>query len=142
MGAIVWFIAAAILAGLELAAGEFTFLMLAAGALTAAGVSLAGIPLWAEVAVFVASSAAFWFFLRPYLHKQFHKPGAYDDSPRALVGARAEVLEDITPHGGQVRLDGGIWSARSLDPYETIPAGAHVTVSDIDGPVAVVWKEP
>ncbi|WP_206214023.1 NfeD family protein [Corynebacterium qintianiae] len=142
MGALVWFIAAAVLAGLELAAGEFTFLMIAAGALTAAGVSLASIPLWAEVAVFVASSAAFWLFLRPYLHRQFLKPRAYDETPRALVGARAEVLEDITPEGGQVRLDGSIWSARSLDPAESIPAGQHVTVSDIDGPVAVVWKEP
>lgn len=142
VGALVWFVAAAVLAGLELAAGEFTFLMIGAGALTAAGFSLAGIPLWAEVAVFVVSSAAFWFFLRPYLHRRFNVPGAFDDSPRALVGARAEVLEDITPSGGQVRLDGSIWSARALDPAEVIPAGQHVTVSDIDGPVAVVWKEP
>lgn len=142
MGALVWFIAAAVLAGLELLAGEFTFLMIAAGALTAAGASLAGIPLWAEVAVFAASSAAFWLFLRPYLHRRFSSPGAYDDSPRALVGTRAEVVEDITPSGGQVRLDGSIWSARALDPAEAIPAGQLVTVSDIDGPVAVVWKEP
>lgn len=142
MGALVWFIAAVVLAALELAAGEFTFLMIAAGALTAAGASLAGIPLWAEVAVFVASSAAFWFFLRPLLHRQFLKPGVYDETPRALVGTGAEVVADITPSGGQVRLDGTIWSARSLDPAVSIPAGQHVTVSDIDGPVAVVWKEP
>ncbi|WP_115686307.1 NfeD family protein [Corynebacterium senegalense] len=141
MGALIWFIAALVIAGLELAAGEFTFLMIAAGALTTSGAALFGLPLWAEVAVFAASSAAFWFFLRPYLHRRFIKPPLYDDSPRALVGSRAEVLEEITPAGGQVRLDGSIWSARSLDPAVSIPAGAHVTVSDIDGPVAVVWKE-
>ncbi|WP_179948257.1 NfeD family protein [Corynebacterium liangguodongii] len=142
MGALVWFIAAAVLAGLELLAGEFTFLMIAAGALTAGVAAFTAIPLWAEVAVFGVSSLAFWVFLRPYLHKRFHAPLLYDDSPRALVGQRAEVIEDITPGSGQVRLEGSIWSARSLDPAETIPAGQHVTVSDIDGPVAVVWKEP
>lgn len=141
MGALIWFIAAVILAGLELAVGEFTFLMLAAGALTTSGAALFGLPLWAEVAVFAVSSAAFWVFLRPYLHKRFLTPGLYDDSPSALVGSRAEVIEDITPDGGQIRLDGTIWSARALDPAVSIATGEHVTVSDIDGPVAVVWKD-
>lgn len=115
--------------------------MLAAGALTTSGAALLGLPLWAEVTVFAGSSAAFWVFLRPRMHRRFLKPGLYDDSPRALVGARAEVLEEITPAGGQIRLDGSIWSARSLDPAVNIPAGDLVTVSDIDGPVAVVWKD-
>ncbi len=115
--------------------------MLAAGALTTAAAALAGLTLGAEVAVFAVSSAVFWFFLRPYLHKRFLRPTSYDDSPRALVGTRAVVIEGITPGGGQVRLDGSIWSARSLDPAVAIPAGDTVTVSDIDGPVAVVWKD-
>lgn len=40
-----------------------------------------------------------------------------------------------------MRFDGSLWSARALDPAEVIPAGSTVTVSDIDGPVAVVWKD-
>lgn len=141
MGAVVWFAAAAVLAGLELAVGEMTLLMLSAGALTTGVVALFGVPVEAEVAVFALSSAAFWFFLRPYLRKRMETPMAYDDSPRALVGSRAEVVEDITPAGGQVCFDGSLWSARALDPAEVIPAGQVVTVSDIDGPVAVVWKD-
>lgn len=141
MGALVWFIAAAVLAAAELAVGEMTLLMLAAGALTTAGVAVAGVPLWAEVAVFALSSAAFWFFLRPYLRKRLDSPLVYDESPRALVGSRADVVEEITPTSGQVRFDGSIWSARALDPAEVIPAGSTVTVSAIDGPVAVVWKD-
>lgn len=140
MGALVWFAAAGLLAALELLVGEMTLLMLAAGALTTAGVALFGVPLAAEVSVFAIASAGFWFFLRPYLRKRLEKPMVYDESPRALVGSRAEVLEDITPSGGQVRFDGSIWSARALDPAEIIPAGESVTVSAIDGPVAVVWK--
>lgn len=121
--------------------GEMTLLMLAAGALTTSAVALAGVPVGAEVAVFAASSAAFWFFLRPYLRRRLDSPMVYDETPRALVGSRAEVVEDITPAGGQVRFDGSLWSARALDPAEVIPAGSTVTVSDIDGPVAVVWKD-
>lgn len=141
MGALVWFAAAVVLACLELAVGEMTLLMLAAGALTTSAVALAGVPVGAEVAVFAASSAAFWFFLRPYLRRRLDSPMVYDETPRALVGSRAEVVEDITPAGGQVRFDGSLWSARALDPAEVIPAGSTVTVSDIDGPVAVVWKD-
>ncbi len=141
MGAFVWFAAAGLLAACELAVGEMTLLMLAAGALTTAGVALFGVPAGVEVGVFAVSSAVFWFFLRPYLRKRMEKPLVYDESPRALIGSRAQVVEDITPSGGQVRFDGSLWSARALDPSETIPAGQYVTVSEIDGPVAVVWKE-
>lgn len=142
MGSLVWFIAAATLALLELLVGEMTLLMLGAGALTTAAVALAGVPMWAEVAVFAVSSALFWVFLRPPLRRRMEKPLVLDETPRALVGSRAEVVEDIAGGTGQVRFDGSLWSARALDPAETIPAGSRVTVYDIDGPVAVVWKEP
>lgn len=141
MGPLVWFIAAASLALLELLVGEMTLLMLGAGALTTAAVALAGVPMWAEVAVFAVASVLFWVFLRPPLRRRMEKPLVLDETPRALVGSRAEVVEDIAGGKGQVRFDGTLWSARSLDPAETIPAGSHVTVYDIDGPVAVVWKE-
>lgn len=141
MGTVIWLIVTLVLAGLELAAGEFTFLMLAGGALTTAGASLFGIPLWAEIVTFGLASGALILFLRPWLHRRYKKPSALDTSPKALVGAKAEVLEEITRTGGQVRLDGSIWSARAINPALTIPAGEHVTVADIDGPTAVVRKE-
>ena len=141
MGTVIWLIGTLVLAGLELAAGEFTFLMLAGGALATAGASLLGIPLWAEIVIFGLASGALILFLRPWLHRRYLKPSALDTSPKALVGTKAQVLEEIGPTGGQVRLDGSIWSARAIDPSITIPAGEHVTVADIDGPTAVVWKE-
>ncbi|MCZ9293034.1 NfeD family protein [Corynebacterium meitnerae] len=141
MGAVIWLIGALVLGGLELAAGEFTFLMLAGGALVTSGASLLGLPVWAEVVVFGVSSAALILFLRPFLHRRYLTPSKLDTSPKALVGKGAVVVEDITPTGGQVRLDGSIWSARALDPAHSIPAGDHVTVADIDGLIAVVWKD-
>ena len=106
-----------------------------------AGASVFGIPLWAEIVIFGLASGALILFLRPWLHRRFKKPAALDTSPKALVGSRAHVVEEITSTGGQVRLDGSIWSARAIDPTFTIPAGELVTVADIDGPTAVVWKE-
>lgn len=141
MGALVWFAAAALLAALELAVGELTLLMLAAGALTTAVAALAGISLTAEVVVFAVASAGFWFFLRPYLRRRLDSPPVYDESPRALVGSQAQVVEEVTGSTGQVLIDGSLWSARCLDPGETIAPGERATVSAIDGPVAVVWKE-
>lgn len=141
MGAIIWFIAALVLAGLELAVGEMTLLMLAGGALAAAGVSLAGAPLWASVVAFAVASFGLLVFLRPFLRRRLQAPKTLDTSVRALVGSTAEVISPVQGHSGQVRLDGSIWSARSLDPDTTFAEGERVTVIDIDGATAVVWKE-
>lgn len=142
MGAIIWFIAALVLAGLELAVGEMTLLMLAGGALAAAGVSLAGAPLWGSVLAFAIASFGLLVFLRPVLRRRLQSPKALDTSVQALVGTSAEVISPVHGHTGQVRLDGSIWSARPLDPSSTFAEGEHVTVIDIDGTTAVVWKEP
>ena len=135
-----WFIAALVLAGLELAAGEFTLLMLAGGATVGGLVEWAGAPTWAAIVAFGIAADGLILFLRPILRRRLHGPKALDTSQQALVGATAEVLEDVGARGGQIRLDGSIWSARSMDPSETFTRGEEVHVIDIDGPTAVVWK--
>lgn len=142
MGAIIWFIGALILAGLELAVGEFTLLMLGGAALATAGVSSFGVPVWVEFLTFAVSSVALLFFLRPALKRRLITPAVLDTSPQALLGSTAVVLEDIGEQGGQIRMDGSIWSARSLDPSHTFHEGESVHVISIDGATAVVWKQP
>lgn len=142
MTAIIWFIAALVLGALELAAGEFTLLMLAGGALAAAGVSLAGVPLWGSVIAFAVASLGLIVFLRPLLRRRLHAPKVLDTSVDALVGSTAEVISPVHGRTGQVRFDGSIWSARPLDPQDRFNEGDHVTVISFDGPTAVVWKEP
>ncbi|WP_053546150.1 NfeD family protein [Corynebacterium deserti] len=141
MGAIIWFIGALVLAGLELAVGEFTLLMLGGAALATAGVALFGVPAWVEFVTFALSSIALLLFLRPAIRRRLHTPKVLDTSPKALIGHRAEVLEEITASGGQVRLDGTIWSARSMDPTHTFAEGDFVHVVSIDGTTAVVWYD-
>ncbi|AKP08733.1 NfeD-like protein [Corynebacterium pseudotuberculosis] len=141
MAALIWLIAGISLIGLELLAGELTFLMLGLGALAAAAVGLTDAPLWAEAATFAVTSIAFLFILKPTLKKKLYNPVALDTSVRALIGSTAEVIEPITENGGQIRFDGSIWSARSLDPGHHFSQGQSVSVIEIDGATAVVWKE-
>ncbi|GAB3943796.1 NfeD family protein [Corynebacterium tapiri] len=141
MGVLIWLIVTVVLAGLELLAGEFTLLMLAGGAAAAAGVALFDVPLWAEVLTFAVSSVGLLVFLRPALRRRLNTPAALDTSPQSLVGQTAHVIDAIDGSGGQIRLDGSIWSARLLDPKDPVQAGDVVTVAAIEGPVAIVWKE-
>lgn len=142
MGALIWLIVAIVLALLELAAGEFTLLMLAGAALITSGVALADIPLWGEVIAFAVSAIGLLIFVRPALKKRMAKPKRLETSDKRLVGHSAEVLEEIADGTGQIRLEGHIWTAKALDPTVSFTAGETVTVVSIDGNTAVVWKEP
>lgn len=117
--------------------------MLAGAALATAGVTWAGggLHLGIEVLVFGIASAGLLVFLKPWLSNHYLKGAGLDTSPKALVGTRVPVVEEITATTGQVKLDGSIWSARSLDPADVIREGETVVVSDIDGLTAVVWKD-
>ena len=48
------------------------------------------------------------------------------------------VLERVDRDGGQVKLGGEVWSARSYDDDEAFEPGARVEVPKIDGATALV----
>jgi membrane protein implicated in regulation of membrane protease activity len=58
----------------------------------------------------------------------------------ALLGVSALTRSEITEYSGEVDLRGEVWSARSVTG--TIPAQHRVTVSKIDGAIAVVESAP
>ena len=94
MNALVWFIGAVLLAVLELFGGDFALLMLAGGALAAAGVSFFQAPLWVSVVVFAVVSLTLMFVLRPFLKRKLtEKTETADFSTRALVGTTGETVE-------------------------------------------------
>jgi len=49
------------------------------------------------------------------------------------------VLEEVTEHGGRVRIGGEEWSARSYDETLVIPVGITVDVMQIEGATALVY---
>ena len=48
------------------------------------------------------------------------------------------MLERVDRDGGQVKIGGEIWTARSYDEDETFEPGARVEVMKIDGATALV----
>lgn len=122
--------------------GEFALLMLGAGAFGAAGGAALGAPFWLQVVIFSVVSIAGLFGLRPYLKRRLlHSTTEPTLDHKALVGSTATVIEQVTTSQGQIKLDGSLWSARTPDPNARLLPGDRVTVADISGVTAVVWKE-
>lgn len=139
--ALIWFIAALGLAGAELLTGDMFLLMLAGGALSAAGTSwLFGWPIWADGAVFLVVSVLLLVLVRPALRRRMLSAAALETGIEALEGKPAVVLDRITANQGQVKLEGEVWTARPLNEQDSYEPGDRVTVMQIDGATAVVWK--
>lgn len=136
-----WLTIAAVLGLAELASMDFTLLMLAAGALTAAGVSVVfpGL-LWLQVVVGLITAAAMLVAIRPLLARKFHHAGELKTGSAHMVGRSGTVVKEIHPDGGgSVRIGGDLWTARPFDEVSTIAPGTRVEVMSIDGATAVVY---
>ena len=141
--ALIWLVAAVGLAAAEALTGDLFLMMLSGGALAAAGASwLLGWPVWADGAVFLVVSVLLLALVRPALRKRLTAGGGLPEPAKALEGKHALVLDQISRHQGQVKLDGEIWTARPYNDDDVYEAGDHVTVMHIDGATAVVWKTP
>ena len=139
--ALIWLIAGLGLAGAEALTGDLSLLMLSAGALAAAGSSwLFELPLWADGVVFLVVSVLLLVLVRPVLRRRMAGGTGLLDPVKALEGKPALVLEPVSRHHGQVKLDGEVWTARPYQDDEVYQPGDQVTVMHIDGATAVVWK--
>jgi len=139
----VWLIAAALLAVTESLTLDFTLLMLAVGALAGAGVALLfpGLVL-VQVLVAVGVAFAMLFLLRPMLMDKVRAAPGYRSSLQRMVGSTGRALTAISGNGGEVKVNGEVWQARSYGDVE-IDAGASVEIFEIDGTTVVVYpKEP
>lgn len=140
--AVIWLIVGLVLIAAEVLSGEFVLLMLGGGALAAAGVSaLVGGPI-VGAAVFVVASLLLVFAARPALRRRLDR--GIDHSlmhSKALVGGSAVVVLRVDGHGGQVKIGGDLWSARSFDGEQVIEAGQRATVLSISGATALVMAQ-
>lgn len=139
---LVWLAIALLAALAEVASLNFVLLMFAGGALAAAAADAAGASLPVEVVVFAAVSTLLLFVARPPLKQWSDSTRHQATGVAALVGRRAEVLAEVDGRGGQVKLAGEVWSARTETPGAAVPVGTHVTVVRIEGATAVVAAEP
>jgi membrane protein implicated in regulation of membrane protease activity len=139
--ALIWLIAALVLAGAEVLTGDMFLLMLGCGALAAAGAHwLLGWPVWADGAVFSVVSVLLLVLVRPVLKRRLTPHAPEITGVKALEGKSALVLDRVAAHEGQVKLDGEVWTARPFNDGDVYERGEQVTVMHIDGAIAIVWK--
>jgi membrane protein implicated in regulation of membrane protease activity len=126
----------------EMLTAGFFLAPFALGAALAAVVDLAGAPELAALIVFLFASVATLGVVRPIALRHMHVPPAIRTGAAALVGKRAIVLERIANNEGVgcVKIDGEVWTARSLDDDEVIDQGTVVEVVQIKGATALVTE--
>lgn len=139
---LVW-VAVALVAGLlEVAWLQFVLVMFAGGALAAAAASLFGAGPAGQVITFAVGSTVLLVGARPPLVRWSRRTQETVTGVAALVGRRARALTEVDHDGGQVKLAGEVWSARTELRGQVLPAGMDVSVVRIDGATAVVSAEP
>ena len=138
-GWVVWLVLACAFGVGEMLSGGFFLAPFALGAgLAAAGSAVAGETV--AVIVFVVASMMSLLLLRPIVRSHVKMPPAIRTGGAALIGKRAIVIERIANAEGVgiVKIDGEVWTARSLYDDEEIEPGARVEVVDIKGATALV----
>lgn len=133
-----WLIAAGVLAVGEIATMGFFLGPVAVAAALAAIVAVAGAGLAVQWIVFIAATLASLLVLRPIARRHLRTPATLRTGTAALVGGTATVLQRVDRDGGQVKIGGEVWTARSYDEDDSFEPGTRVEVMKIDGATALV----
>jgi membrane protein implicated in regulation of membrane protease activity len=136
---IVWVVLAGAFGVGEMLTNGFFLAPFALAAVVAAGAD-AAVGGAAAVIAFVIVSLMTLVLVRPVVRHHIRTPPLLRTGAAALVGRRATVLERIANDEGVgcVRIDGEVWTARSLDDDEVIEPGTVVDVVQIKGATALV----
>lgn len=135
----VWVGVALVLVAIETVTADFTFLMIAGGAVGGSVAAAFGASPTVQAIVAALVAVALLAIVRPWLKKRLEAT-----SPQQLMGAAAHVgrsavaIDRVNPAGGQVKLAGQTWSARTLG--DDIEPGEEVVVDSIDGATAIVSR--
>jgi membrane protein implicated in regulation of membrane protease activity len=140
MAALLWLIGGIALIAAEVLSGDFFLLMVGVGALCGAVTDfISGNTIIATV-VFAVVSIGLVTFARPWLKRRMHGDLIHTNAD-ALIGRKAVAVSAIDQNGGQVKLDGDVWSARAFDDKNEISPGDEVTIVEIAGATAVVLAD-
>lgn len=130
----IYWLALVILFGIaEAATLGLTSIWFAVGALAAMIAALCDAALLVQIILFVVISGVAVYITRGWVQKCFNEKREPTNADR-ILGQRGQVLEDIdnTQATGVVKVDGKIWTARSING-QVIPAGSQVLIRSIEG---------
>ncbi len=137
-----WTALAILLGVAELFSLDLVLLMLALGAVVGVVTAVIGLPVAVQILAALAASVAMLALVRPSMAKRLQSGPELTLGHDALVGKTGVAVTEITADGGQVRIGGELWSARTFDETAVIQAGARVDVFQIKGATAVVHAIP
>ena len=128
-----WILAAIIAGALEIALPGFVMLWFSVGALAAALVSAVGLGINFQLALFTIASVALFAASRTlFKNVLMRNADNLKTGVEAMVGQEAVVTESLVEgHGGTVRINGELWSARSL--AGPVAQGELVIVEQVEG---------
>lgn len=139
---VIWLSVAALLAVAEILSLDLVLIMLAAGALAGAGVALVAPDLWwLQLLVAAGVSVGSLALLRPTLLDKVRRMPGYRSSTDTMVGSTGTAMSQISYDGGEIKVAGLSWSARTMTPGQVIDKGDEVEVYEIDGAIAVVYPK-
>lgn len=140
MAAVIWLVVALLLIAGETLSGDLFLLSLGGGALVAALAAVVGAPVWLAAIVFALVSVLLVVGVRPILRRKMGDGPTVPTGVDALVGRDAVTLGAFGNTGGQIRIDGDVWSAEPADPDDSFITGEQVVVLRIEGATAVVSR--
>lgn len=134
-----WFVVAGLLLVAEMLTVHLLFASLAIAALAAALTGFLGGSLALQGVAFAVFAVLSLGLIRPIALRHLKKQIPSDaTNVEALVGQRAHATTEVDQRGGQIKLSGEIWSARSESGL--IAAGENVIVEAIEGATARVKR--
>jgi membrane protein implicated in regulation of membrane protease activity len=137
-GWMVWLGVALALVAIEAVTVDFTFLMLAGGAIGGSVAAAFGAPFPVQAIVGALVAVILLATVRPWMKGRFTIEQHQRMGAEANIGRSAFVLDRVTQSGGRVKLAGETWSARTLG--SSIEPGEEVVVESIDGATAIVSR--
>ena len=141
--AFVWLGLALILGAIEMLTLDLFFLAFSIAALAGALTALVGGGFTVQVIAVVVTSLITVGLMRPALMRLLRRqPQAHSTNIPALVGRSVRATSVVTSTGGQVKLAGEIWSARTRDGAPPLTEGEQGWVEAIDGATAIVSRTP
>jgi membrane protein implicated in regulation of membrane protease activity len=128
-----WILAAIVAGALEIALPGFVMLWFSAGALVASLAAALGLGINLQLTLFTLVSVALFGASRTIFKKALMRNATNVKlGVEAMVGQEAVVTESLTEgHGGTVRINGELWSARPLGG--PVPEGERVIVEQVEG---------
>ena len=134
-----WLGAAAIFVVIEIITMGLTTIWFAGGALVGAVMAAFFLPLWSQIIAFVIVSVILLILTRPWALKDLNSRTVRTNAD-SLIGQTALVTQDIDNLNakGQVKVEGQIWTARSISDDVQLHEGQKVMIESISGVKVIV----